>query len=93
MRRRIRRRLQHTFKDYYFKPRGIPLTALDEVKVTDEELETLRLRFINDLDQNEAAKQMQISQSQYQRDFVKAMEKITKALIEGKAILIERKQA
>ncbi|MBU0976720.1 MAG: DUF134 domain-containing protein [Patescibacteria group bacterium] len=91
MRRRIRRRLQHTFNDYYFKPRGIPMTALDEVKVTDEELETLRLRFVNDLDQHTASKQMGISQSQYQRDFVKAMEKITKALIEGKAILIERK--
>lgn len=91
MRRRLRRKIGYNFAQHYFKPRGIPLTELDEIKITDEELETLRLRFLSDLNQHEAAEKMGISQSQYQRDIVKAMEKITKALIEGKAILIERK--
>ena len=91
MRRRCRRILGCQFRQHYFKPRGIPLTQLEEVKITDEELETLRLRFIEKLDQHEAAKKMGISQSQYQRDFVKVLEKITEALIDGKAILIQSK--
>ena len=91
MRKRTRRRLQHDFEQYYFKPRGIPLSELDEVKISDEELETLRLRFIQKQDQYEAAKSMKLSQSQYQRDITAALEKITTALIEGKAILIEKR--
>ncbi len=91
MRQRKRRRVAFQFQDFYFKPRGIPLHELEEIKITDEELETLRLRFIEGIDQNEAAKMMGYSQSQYQRDFTKAMEKITRALIEGKAILIEKR--
>ncbi|MBN2015259.1 DUF134 domain-containing protein [Candidatus Dojkabacteria bacterium] len=91
MRHRIRRMLGYNFRDYYFKPRGIPLTQLDEIEITDEELETLRLRFIKKLDQQQAAKTMKISQSQYQRDITKTMEKITRALIEGKALLIRNK--
>jgi predicted DNA-binding protein (UPF0251 family) len=90
MRRRLRRRVQFNFKDYYFKPRGIPLSSLDEIKISNEELETLRLRYLKKIDQHEAAKQMGVSQSQYQRDITKALEKITKALIEGKALLICR---
>jgi predicted DNA-binding protein (UPF0251 family) len=45
-------------------------------------LETLRLRYIEKLDQDESAERMGISQSQYQRDITLAMEKITKALID-----------
>jgi predicted DNA-binding protein (UPF0251 family) len=91
MLRRCKRRVQYNFNCHYFKPRGIPLAQLDEVKITNEELETLRLRFIEKIDQNKAAKMMQISQSQYQRDITKALEKITEALIDGKAINIELK--
>jgi len=90
VRRRCRRRVQYNFNDTYFKPRGIPLQQLDEVTITDEELETLRLRYIENLDQVKSAKKMGISQSQYQRDITKAMEKITKALIEGYAISIKK---
>jgi predicted DNA-binding protein (UPF0251 family) len=93
MRRRCRRILGRQFRQHYFKPRGIPLTQLDEIRITDEELETLRLRFIEKLDQGESAKRMGISQSQYQRDFVKVMGKITEALIDWKAILIENRNA
>lgn len=88
MRRRFRRKINFDFKSLYFKPRGIPLSNLDEVDITQEELEVLRLRYKKELDQRTAAKKMGISQSQYQRDFVRVMKKITDALIEGKAIKI-----
>ncbi len=76
----------------YFKPRGIPLVNLDEVVITDEELETLRLRYIEKLDQEEAARRMNISQSQYQRDVTRVLEQVTKALIDGMAIRIDKRE-
>lgn len=90
VRRRRRRKLGFDFNRRYFKPRGIPLSELDEVAITDEELETLRLRYIEKLTQKEAAKKMHISQSQYQRDLVNALESLTEALIKGKAIFIKK---
>ena len=89
MRRRFRRRVNFDFSDIYFKPRGIPLSSLQEIYISTEELETLRLRYIEKTDQESAAKMMGISQSQYQRDLTLVLEKITKALIEGYAINIK----
>jgi predicted DNA-binding protein (UPF0251 family) len=93
MRPRFRRRLGIQFNDTYFKPRGIPLRELNEVNITDEELETLRLRYIENIDQEQAAKMMGISQSQYQRDLTSVMEKITEALINGYAISITKRES
>ena len=92
MRKRCRRRIAYNFKELYFKPRGIPLSQLIEVKITEDELETLRHRFIEKEDQHRSAKKMGISQSQYQRDITNTLEKITKALIEGYAIHIEKRK-
>jgi uncharacterized protein len=89
MRRRSRRRIQYKFNETYFKPRGIPLNLLTETALSFEELEALRLRYVKKLDQEKAAKQMSISQSQYQRDLTNALEKITVALINENAIKIE----
>ena len=72
----------------YYKPQGMPLSKLNEVVVNPVELETLRLRYIQNLSQQEAAKKMGISQSQYQRDLVVTLKKITNALISGDAINI-----
>ncbi len=91
MRYRNRRKLGFQFNEIYFKPRGIPLSSLEEVHITDEELETLRLRYIEKVDQEEAAQRMGISQSQYQRDLSIVLEKISKALIEGNAISIKKR--
>lgn len=86
MRRRRRRTIQRQFPDRYYKPRGIPLSQLQETAITDEELETLRLRYVEKLDQRKAAEEMNISQSQYQRDLTSALEKLTLALVHGDAI-------
>lgn len=91
MRQRCRRKLGYKYNETYFKPRGIPLSSLEETAITDEELETLRLRYIERIDQDDAAKKMGISQSQYQRDLDIALEKISTALILGHAISIKRR--
>ncbi len=90
MRTRARRRIGYDFSEIYFKPRGIPLRELTEVNISKEEMETLRLRYIEKLDQLIAATRMGISQSQYQRDVTSAMEKIIKALMNGSALSISK---
>jgi len=61
---------------------------LEVVELTTEEAEALRLKNIKDLEQEEAAKKMNTSQSTFQRILSSAYKKITEALIEGKAIKI-----
>ena len=61
---------------------------LELVELTKEEVEALRLKNIKDLDQIEAAKKMNTSQSTFQRILSSAYRKISKAIIEGKAIKI-----
>jgi len=64
------------------------MRCLEIIELTTEEAEALRLRNIQDLEQEEAAKKMNTSQSTYQRILSSAYKKITEALIEGKAIKI-----
>jgi len=61
---------------------------LEVIELTTEEAEALRLKNIKDLEQEEAAKKMNTSQSTFQRILSSAYKKITEALIEGKAIKI-----
>ncbi|KKT22026.1 MAG: hypothetical protein UW08_C0020G0012 [Parcubacteria group bacterium GW2011_GWB1_43_8b] len=75
----------------YFKPRAIPLSMLEEVDLNIDELEALRLCDLKDLEQEEAAKKMKISQSTLQRILVSARKKVAEALTEGKAIKIIKK--
>ena len=72
----------------YFKPQGIPMRNLEIVELTIEEMESYRLRHLNNLDQKEAALKMHTSPSTYQRILYSAYEKIADALIRGKAIKI-----
>lgn len=74
----------------YFKPRAVPLSMLQEVELGVDELEAIRLCDLNDCNQIKAAKKMKISQSTFQRVLSSARRKIAEALIEGKAIKIEK---
>ena len=53
------------------------------------EIEAMRLRYYKNLKQADAAQKMEISQATFSRIITSAYEKITKALIEGKAINIQ----
>lgn len=72
----------------YFKPQAVPLRELKEVELTYDELETLRLSNLEGLNQTEAAERMEIHQSTFQRTLTRAREKLTDALVNGKAIKI-----
>lgn len=85
---RLCRRIRFNPKVNYYKPQGVPMRFLEVVELTREEAEALRLKNIKDLDQIEAAKKMNTSQSTFQRILISAYKKISKAIIEGKAIRI-----
>lgn len=76
----------------YYKPRGVPLRFLDEVELSREEMEALRLKNLEELDQIKAAEKMETSQSTFQRILSSANKKIADALINGKAIKIQGKE-
>ncbi len=72
----------------YFKPQGVPLRELKVIELTAEETEALRLKNIKNLSQIECAKKMKTSQSTFQRILSSAYKKLSRAVIEGKAIKI-----
>ena len=73
----------------YFKPRGIPLSQLNIIRLNLEEYEAIRLKDLICLDQIEAAQQMNISRGTFQRILKSAHQKIARALIENSAIEIK----
>jgi len=73
----------------YFKPRGIPLSTLNEVVLKVEELEAIKLKDLECLEQEECAKKMKISRGTFQRILNSAKKKIADALVNGKAIKVE----
>ncbi len=73
----------------YFKPRGIPVRCLEAVEMSLEEMEALRLKNLEGLEQTEAAQKMNTSESTFARILASANQKIADALINGKAIRIE----
>lgn len=73
----------------YFKPAGVPLRQLEEVILTVEELEAIRLKDLEGLEQEECAERMGISRPTFFRIINSARSKIADALVKGKAIRIE----
>ena len=73
----------------YYKPAGVPLRFLDEVSLSIEEIEAIRLKDCEDFDQEQAAGCMHISRATFQRILESAHKKVSEALIRGKAIKIQ----
>jgi predicted DNA-binding protein (UPF0251 family) len=73
----------------YFKPAGTPLRELDEVRLSIEEAEAIRLKDLEGLEQEEGAKKMNISRPTFQRVLASARRKLADVLLNGKAIRIE----
>ena len=70
----------------FFKPAGIPRVELEEVALTLDELEAVRLADLNGLYQEQAAPKMAVSRSAYARILESARRKIADALIHGKSL-------
>lgn len=73
----------------YFKPAGVPACTLEQVTLTLDEVEALRLADLQGLYQETAAEQMKISRPTFTRIIEVARRKVAEALIHGKALRLE----
>ncbi len=83
------RRVEYIPEFNFFKPAGIPKKDLKEVCLTIEEVEAIRLKDVEGLNQTEAAKKMEVSRPTFQRVLTEARAKIGEALIMAKGIRFE----
>ena len=72
-----------------FKPAGVSMRELDEVIMTLDEFEALRLADLDGLYQEQAAEKMKISRPTFSRIVDSARRKVADALVHGKALRIE----
>jgi len=86
---RIRRRVGWEPEAAYFKPRGIPVSRLEEEVLGIDELESLRLADLLGLYQEDAASRMNVSRQTFGRIVESARRKVADALVNGKALKIE----
>ena len=73
----------------YFKPRGIPMFELEEIRLTVDQREALRLADFEGLSHEDAGRQMGVSRATFGRIIEQARKVVADALINGKAINIE----
>lgn len=73
----------------YFKPRGVPLMDLEEVRLAVEGLEAIRLADDLGLTQTEAAQTMGVSRHTFGRVLAEARQAVARALVGGRALRIE----
>lgn len=74
----------------YFKPAGIYMSQIEEVVLEQDEVESLRLKNIEKLDIVQWAEKMLISKSTFARIYNQAVDKISDAIINTKAIRIQK---
>jgi len=73
----------------YFKPRGIPMVDLEEIRLTVDEREALRLADLEGLSHAESGQRMGVSRATFGRIVEQARKIVADALINGKAIHVE----
>jgi predicted DNA-binding protein (UPF0251 family)/predicted Fe-Mo cluster-binding NifX family protein len=73
----------------YFKPRGIPVSQLEEVILTIDEFESVRLADLEGLYQEDAAKRMNVSRQTFGNIIETAHKKIADAIINARALKIK----
>jgi len=73
----------------YFKPRGIPMFDLEEVRLTVDQREAIRLSDLQGMSHEEAGRHMGVSRATFGRIIQQARKAVADALINGKAINVE----
>lgn len=86
---RLCRRVRFQPDITYFKPAGVRMVDLEESVLTVDEFEAVRLKDFLGLDQEVAAKKMNISQPTFHRLIITARKKLSDAIVNGKAIKVE----
>lgn len=74
--------------DRVFKPRSIPMTELDVIRLGADELEAMRLCDLDGLEQVEAGERMGVSRGTVQRLVKSGRAKVLRALVESSALVI-----
>lgn len=82
------RRVEFFPESTYFVPWGKRKCEIEEITLKVEELEAMRLKDIEELNQEECAKKMQVSRQTFQNIIDVARKKVALSLTEGKAIRI-----
>jgi predicted DNA-binding protein (UPF0251 family) len=72
----------------YFKPAGIPVSMLEEVALSVDEFEALRLADLEGLYQEQAAARMGVSRATFARIVEAARHKVAEVLVHGRALRI-----
>jgi len=72
----------------YFKPAGIPVRELEEITLSLDEMEAVRLADLEGLYQEEAAGRMNVSRQTFANILASAHGKIAESLVFGKALRI-----
>jgi len=75
-----------------FKPAGIPLSQLDVVEIALDELEAVRLCDLEGKEQEEAAREMEISRGTIQRLLYAGRRKLAGAVLRGDALAVEESE-
>lgn len=73
----------------YFRPAGVPLRSVEEVCLTIEEAEAIRLKDLEGLEQEECAQSMGVSRPTFARVLASGRLKMADAVLNGKAIRIQ----
>ena len=73
----------------FFKPAQVPMALLQEIRLSVEEAEAIRLKDLEGLEQEECGNKMKISRTTFARILNSARQKVADALLNGKAIRIE----
>lgn len=83
------RKIEHVPALPYFVPSEKEIEELPENILKLEELEAIRLKDLEGLEQEECAQKMEVSRPTFQRILLSAREKVADSLIHGKMIHIE----
>jgi predicted DNA-binding protein (UPF0251 family) len=83
------RRVSYVPPITYFQPAGVPARAVQEVCLSIEEAEAIRLKDLEGLEQEQCAQSMRVSRPTFARILVSARRKMADAMLNGKAIRID----
>lgn len=83
------RKIENIPSIQYFVPSETDIAEIPENILKLEELEAIRLKDLEGLEQGECAEKMEVSRPTFQRILISAREKIADSLVNGKIIHIE----
>ena len=88
-RKKLHRRVTREPPVSVYKPAGIPAKDLEEILISIDEFEAIKLSDFEGLSQRDASSVMRISQPTFNRILASARNKVAKGLVQGYVLRIE----